>query len=215
MNGRKWQERFPDYHNLFININITQKQFSQVDFIHRIRKVLRESWLDPSYLHLEITENALMQNAESMIDILYKLRDLGVGLHIDDFGEGYSSLSYLQQFPIDTLKIDYSFINRIGTNGDRAEIARTILILARELGLDTIAEGIETENQLQQLREFGCHYGQGYFIGKPIHPENVYELLQSQWKISIPIELDSRMERNELSIVKVNSKVYRAPYWPK
>jgi len=138
-----------------------------------------------------------------MIEILNKIRELGVGLHVDDFGTGYSSLSYLQQFPIDTLKIDYSFINRIGTNGDRAEIVKTILVLARELGMDSIAEGIETENQWVQLRDLDCHYGQGFYIGKPMLPDMVAELLQKQPRFKIPAGLHSKIKMTELSIAEI------------
>jgi len=212
---RKWQEQFPDYHDLFVNVNISHMQFNQPEFLHKIRKVLKETGLNPSCLNLEITENVLMENAESMIDILNKLRSLGVGLHVDDFGTGYSSLSYLQQFPIDTLKIDYSFINRIGTNGDRAEIVKTILVLARELGVDSIAEGIETENQFIQLRDLDCHYGQGYFIGKPMHPEKVFELLQNQPKDKILIDLHSKFDKDELDVLEINSEPNLASCWSK
>ena len=208
---KKWQEEFPDYQNLFVNINISQRQFNQPEFIAKIRKVLKETWLDPACLNLEITENVLMENAESMVDILRKIRGLGVGLHIDDFGTGYSSLSYLQQFPINTLKIDYSFINRIGTNGDRAEIVKTILVLARELGVDSIAEGIETENQLEQLRDLDCHYGQGYYIGKPMHPENVYQLLKSGGEIKPQISMKDKAGRNELRLLEAGSTLKLMP----
>ena len=208
---KKWQEQFPEYRDLFININISQKQFNHPGFIYIIRHILDDTGFDASCLNLEITENVLMDNAESMIDILGKIRDLGVGLHIDDFGKGYSSLSYLQQFPIDTLKIDYSFINRIGTNGDRAEIVKTILVLARELGVDTIAEGIETENQFMQLRDLDCHYGQGYFIGKPMQTEKVYQLLKNQHKARLPVELNPRKKRNELKVPGVNSNIELLP----
>jgi diguanylate cyclase (GGDEF)-like protein/PAS domain S-box-containing protein len=212
---KKWQEQFPDYRDLFVNINVSQKQFNQPELIQELRKVLKESWLNPSCLNLEITENALMENAESMIEILNKIRDLGVGLHVDDFGKGYSSLSYLQQFPIDTLKIDYSFINRIGTNGDRAEIVKTILVLARELGVDSIAEGIETEHQLIQLRELDCHYGQGYFLGKPMQPEEVFEFLQNQQSIKEQVDLKIRFERNESLLLEPNTRVNQASFCAK
>ncbi|MGE5123149.1 MAG: putative bifunctional diguanylate cyclase/phosphodiesterase, partial [Acidobacteriaceae bacterium] len=203
---KKWQEQFSDYQNLFVNVNISQRQFNQPEFVAKLRKVLKETWLEPACLNLEITEDVLMENAESMIDILRRIRDLGVGLHIDDFGTGYSSLSYLQQFPIDTLKIDYSFINRIGTNGDRAEIVKTILVLGRELGVDSIAEGIETENQFNQLRELECHYGQGYYIGKPMHSENVNQLLKNQ-----PRRNGQPEGRNELNLLEAGSKLNLVP----
>ena len=200
---KKWQEQFPEHQNLFVNINISQKQFNQPEFVQKLRKVLKETWLNPSCVNLEITENVLMENAESMIEILNKIRGLGVGLHVDDFGTGYSSLSYLQQFPIDTLKIDYSFINRIGTNGDRAEIVKTILVLARELGVDTIAEGIETENQMIQLRDLDCHYGQGFYIGKPLQADKVPAFLRKHPLDKGLVELHPLIELRELSIAQI------------
>lgn len=211
---KKWQGQFPDYQNLFININISQKQFIQPEFIQRIRRILKETQLDPMCMNLEITENVLMEDAEAMIEILSDLRGLGVGLHVDDFGKGYSSLSYLQQFPIDTLKIDYTFINRIGSNGDRSEIVKTILVLARELGVDTIAEGIETENQLIQLRELDCHYGQGFYLGKPMSPSKVAEYLKRQRKPSIQAGVMRKAEEKEL-ILQVNPNLLRTPTWRK
>jgi EAL domain-containing protein (putative c-di-GMP-specific phosphodiesterase class I) len=164
-----------------------------------LRNILKETRLNPSSINLEITENVLMENAVSMINILNKIRELGVGLHVDDFGTGYSSLSYLQQFPIDTLKIDYSFINRIGSNGDGAEIVKTILVLARELSVD----GIETENQMVQLRQLDCHYGQGFYFGKPMDPDMVAEILQNQAGYKIPIRLHSKIDVRKLSIAEI------------
>jgi diguanylate cyclase (GGDEF)-like protein/PAS domain S-box-containing protein len=211
----KWHEQFPSYQDLFINVNISRKQFAQPEFIQHMHRMLKETSLDPACLNLEITENVLMEDAEAMIEMLNKLRQLGVGLHIDDFGKGYSSLSYLQQFPIDTLKVDYTFINHIGSNGDHLEIVKTILVLARELGVDTIAEGIETENQLNQLRELDCHYGQGYYLGKPMRPEEVAETLKSRPKPCIPIELNQRAEVEAVNQLKVNPNLLRVPAWRK
>jgi diguanylate cyclase (GGDEF)-like protein/PAS domain S-box-containing protein len=198
---KKWQYQFPSFGNLFVNINISHKQFNQPEFVQKLRKILKETCLNPDCLNLEITETVLMENAESMIEILNKIRELGVGLHVDDFGTGYSSLSYLQQFPIDTLKIDYSFINRIGTNGDRAEIAKTILVLARELGMDSIAEGIETEAQMIQLRDLDCHYGQGFFFGKPMAGEMVEDLLEEKPRKKVAVTIYTQSEERELSVV--------------
>jgi diguanylate cyclase (GGDEF)-like protein/PAS domain S-box-containing protein len=200
---KKWQDQFTEYQDLFININISQKQFNQPEFVHKLRKVLKETWLNPGCVNLEITENVLMENAESMIEILNKIRGLGVGLHVDDFGTGYSSLSYLQQFPIDTLKIDYSFINRIGTNGDRAEIVKTILVLARELGVDSIAEGIETENQMIQLRQLDCHYGQGFYFGKPMQADKIPTFLKKHRRIKRPVKLHPVVGLRELSVAEI------------
>jgi len=211
----RWQEQFPGYRDLFINVNISQKQFAQPEFVQRMRRMLKETGLDPACLNLEITENVLMEDAEAMIAMLNRLRELGVGLHVDDFGKGFSSLSYLQQFPIDTLKIDYTFINRIGTNGDHLEIVKTILVLARELGVDTIAEGIETENQLAQLLELDCHYGQGFYLGRPMLPAKVTAYLKSRHKASLQIELGLLPADKELSLVQVNPNVLRVPAWRK
>ncbi len=192
---RRWQQSCPGCMPIKINVNISQRQFNQTELVALVRQVLDETGLDPSSLNLEITENMLMDNAEAMIARLEQLRALGVGLHIDDFGTGYSSLSYLQRFPIDTLKIDYSFIKRIGTNGDGAEIVRTILLLARELGIDAIAEGVETKNQMEQLRLLECDYGQGYFIAEPMQSRLVTGLLRSHQEQRIqaaaPDEIDT------------------------
>jgi EAL domain-containing protein (putative c-di-GMP-specific phosphodiesterase class I) len=118
-----------------------------------------------------------MDRVETALAALSKLKVLGVQLAIDDFGKGYSSLSYLHQFPCDMLKIDQSFIERIGTGGENSEIVRTILGLARGLGLDVVAEGIETPGQLACLRELGCGYGQGYLLSRPLTVENATALL--------------------------------------
>jgi EAL domain-containing protein (putative c-di-GMP-specific phosphodiesterase class I) len=109
--------------------------------------------------------------------ILVRLEELGVQLQIDDFGTGYSSMSYLHHFPIHTIKIDRSFISRIGMNGDNSEIVNTIVALARDLGMEAIAEGVETEEQLRQLKALNCHYGQGFFIARPMDAESIEKLL--------------------------------------
>jgi predicted signal transduction protein with EAL and GGDEF domain len=192
---RRWQTEYPGCMSMKVNVNISQRQFNQPDLFNIVKQTLEETGLDANSLNLEITENMLMDNAEEMIARLEQLRALGVGLHIDDFGTGYSSLSYLQRFPIDTLKIDFSFINRIGDNGDGAEIVRTILLLARELGIDAIAEGVETKNQLEQLRLLECEYAQGFYFAKPLQPRLVTGLLSSHQEQRIecaaPEEIDS------------------------
>ena len=178
---RIWQERFAFQPPLTINVNISGKQFAQPEFVGQIKEILESTRLDASSLNLEITENMLMEDAESVISLLNRLRELGVILQIDDFGTGYSSFSYLQRFPINTLKIDYSFINRIGSQDDRSEIVKTILVLARELSMDAIAEGVETEIQFSQLKALGCEYGQGYFISVPVDSEIANALLERQY----------------------------------
>jgi diguanylate cyclase (GGDEF)-like protein/PAS domain S-box-containing protein len=167
---RAWQERFPTTPPLTISVNLSSKQFLQSDLIEQIGQILRETGLSACSLRLEITESAIMENAEIAATMLFQLRDLGIQIYIDDFGTGYSSLSYLQRFPVNALKIDRSFISRMGVDGEDSEIVQTIVILARKLGIDVVAEGVETAEQLAQLRGLCCTQaqGQGYFFSKPL-----------------------------------------------
>lgn len=153
---------------LFMSVNLSPKQIAALDIGHQIEQVLRETGLEPSSLKLEITESAVMENAELAVEVLNSLKSLGVHLSMDDFGTGYSSLSYLHRFPLDTLKIDQSFVGRISDNGENAEVVRTIISLAQNLKLEVVAEGIETLGQLSKLRQLGCPYGQGYVFAKPL-----------------------------------------------
>src|SRR5205085_1541534 len=153
---------------LTINVNLSGKQFMQPDLLAQIKMVLQEIGLDPRSLKLEITESVVMDNIETATRTLEQLRALGVELSIDDFGTGYSSLSYLQHFPVSSLKIDRSFISRITDSAGSAEIVRTIMTLAQNLGMDVVAEGVETEQQRAQLRMLECEFGQGYYFAKPL-----------------------------------------------
>ena len=165
---RQWQLLSPADGQLPINVNLSGKQFMQPDLLDQIQAVLRETGLDPRSLKLEITESVVMDNIETATDTLEQLRALGVELGIDDFGTGYSSLSYLQRFPVGTLKIDRSFISRITESDGTAEIIRTIMKLAQTLGMDVVAEGVETEQQRAQLRALECESGQGYYFSMPM-----------------------------------------------
>jgi diguanylate cyclase (GGDEF)-like protein/PAS domain S-box-containing protein len=176
----RWHRRFPSDPPLKINVNISSKQFSRTRLWDDIREILEETGLDPGSLALEITENMLMENDDHVDDILAKLRAIGVKLQIDDFGTGYSSLGYLQRFPIHTLKIDPTFIHSLEVGGDQSNIVKTILSLAKELGMDTIAEGVETANQLTILRELHCPFVQGFLISRPVDHKQAYRLLESQ-----------------------------------
>ena len=167
--------------HLTINVNLSSKQLLQPDTLERIDQILQETGLNAQYLKLEITESCLLENPDAAAKMLGQLRERQIGLCIDDFGTGYSSLSYLHQFPINTLKIDRSFISRIdaseddslrnGTSGKAKDlplqIARTIVLLAHTLGMEVIAEGVETTEQLTQLRALNCQYAQGYLFSKP------------------------------------------------
>jgi diguanylate cyclase (GGDEF)-like protein/PAS domain S-box-containing protein len=165
---RRWQLVFPTDPPAFMCVNLSVKQFSQLDLIETVASILQETNLAPTSLKLEITESAVMENVDTATRMLNQLRRLGVQLAMDDFGTGYSSLSNLHRFPINTLKIDRSFITRMVENNENAEIVRTISGLAQNLGMDVVAEGVETRAQLDILRSLGCKYGQGYFFSKPL-----------------------------------------------
>jgi diguanylate cyclase (GGDEF)-like protein/PAS domain S-box-containing protein len=163
---QRWQEKFPADKPLYMTVNLSARQFAQPDLIGQVRDILAETGVDPAYLKLEITESMVMDDFESAASMLSQLRALGVSLSIDDFGTGYSSLTYLHRFPIDTLKIDRSFIACM--DKENMEIVRTILMLAENLGMDAVAEGVETQDQLTLLRSLNCQNGQGFFFSKPL-----------------------------------------------
>ncbi len=175
---RQWHDLpRPDDGPLSISVNLSGKQFLQADLISQIGRVLRQTGLDASCLKLEITESAIMEKADLAEQTVKQLQALGVRLHIDDFGTGYSSLSYLHRFPVEMLKIDRSFVCRMNARGENSEIAQTIIQLAHNLGIRVVAEGIETAEQLEQLKKMGCEYGQGYFLSKPVDGRQVQALL--------------------------------------
>lgn len=163
-----WQEQYPDVPPFSVSVNLSSKQFRQPNLIYKIEQILTETSLESSRLKLEITESALIDNPELAAITLDQLRELEVGLSLDDFGTGYSSLSYLHRFPFNTIKIDRSFINRIDNQQDGLEIVRTIIMLGRTLGMDVVAEGIETAEQFALLQQLQCKYGQGYFFSRPL-----------------------------------------------
>jgi EAL domain-containing protein (putative c-di-GMP-specific phosphodiesterase class I) len=164
----RWQKLSPEDEPLQISVNLSCKQFLQPDLLEQIQAVLRETGLDPRSLKLEITETVVMENIETATRTLERLRADGIELSIDDFGTGYSSLSYLQRFPVSTLKIDRSFISRITESAGTAEIVRTIMHLGQNLGMNVVAEGVETEQQSVQLKALGCEFGQGYYYSRPM-----------------------------------------------
>jgi diguanylate cyclase (GGDEF)-like protein len=185
---RLWQEKFGASTGhprapLYISANLSSKQFGQPDLVDQIEEIVLHTGLGMHSLKLEITESVLMNNAEAAAAMLLQLRKLGIRLSIDDFGTGYSSLSYLHSFPLDTLKIDRSFINRLGGDGEGSEIVRTIMTLSRNLGMEVVAEGVETAEQLNELRKLTCDYGQGYFFARPLRAEDAEALLERnpQW----------------------------------
>jgi EAL domain-containing protein (putative c-di-GMP-specific phosphodiesterase class I) len=146
---------------------------------HLIQKILEQSGIDPSSVKLEITESEMMKNPEAALKVLDEIKAQKIDTCLDDFGTGYSSLSHLQQLAIRFLKIDQSFVRRLGTEDDALAIVKTIITLAHQLGRQVIAEGVETAEHLAILKSLGCEYGQGYFFAKPLAPEEVDILLAS------------------------------------
>ena len=176
---RAWHALFPSDTPLTLNVNITPKQFAQPELASQIGKTLQETGLDPRCVNLEITETIAMADAERSTAVLSELKALGVRLDIDDFGTGYSSLSRLQGFPVDTLKIDRAFISRIDTDLATHEIVRVIVMLAHGLRLKVVAEGVETEAQVNLLKDIGCELAQGYLYSKPVAAEAIEQLLSN------------------------------------
>jgi EAL domain-containing protein (putative c-di-GMP-specific phosphodiesterase class I) len=172
-----WQQQFPQHPDLTVNVNISGQQFSQPDFISRIDDILRATGLAGQFLKLEITETVLMENADLATPVLDQLKERGIRLCIDDFGTGYSSLSYLQRFEVSTLKIDRSFIARMETDSKSVRILQIILMLAQQLDMDVVAEGIEVTEQYWQLRALQCEYGQGYLFERPLKVDAAANLL--------------------------------------
>lgn len=162
---KTWQEQFPHLKHLNISVNISSKQLSQVDLVDLVKQALAESHLAPQDLRLEITESVIMEHSESAINTLNSLRDMGVAVDIDDFGTGYSSLVYLHRLPLNAIKIDRSFISGALERTNGLEISRTIVRLAKALKMETIAEGVENEEQLLRMRILGCNYVQGNWLG--------------------------------------------------
>jgi diguanylate cyclase (GGDEF)-like protein len=165
----KWlQGRYPAQPPLSMSINISSKQFSQQDFVGMLSGIIADTGVDPRTLILEITESMIMENVDAAVETMKRLRTMGVQLHIDDFGTGHSSLSYLQLFPVNALKIDRSFINKLTANGDNQEIITYMVSLAASLHIDVIAEGVELEHQLANIQILHCGYGQGFLFARPM-----------------------------------------------
>ncbi len=174
-----WQELFPSEPPLSLSVNISPKQFAQADLADQIGLLLQQSGMHPRSVDLEITETIAMADAEKSAGMLSGLKALGVGLDIDDFGTGYSSLSRLQRFRVDTLKIDRIFVSRMDTDHETYEIVRVIIMLAHSLGLKVIAEGVETQAQLDLLSHLGCERAQGYLFSRPVDYEAILALLEA------------------------------------
>jgi diguanylate cyclase (GGDEF)-like protein len=174
----EWRRTLASMNGMFLSVNISGKQFSQGDLVETVHKTLEGTGLPANILKLEITETAIMDEAEASIEKLLKLKNLGVMLSVDDFGTGYSSMSYLQRFPLDTLKIDLSFVRMLDNSPENVEIVKAIINLAHTLKLKVVAEGVEKSSQQETLRFLSCDYGQGYLFSKPIPQSAIPEFLE-------------------------------------
>jgi diguanylate cyclase (GGDEF)-like protein/PAS domain S-box-containing protein len=177
---KEWQGHFPDGDRLTVSVNLSGRQFRQPDLVGSVSEALAQTGLPPSSLAVEITENVLIDNAEAAGQMLGELRRRGAQIYLDDFGTGYSSLSYLNRFPIDAVKIDRSFVSRMGPKKGGHEIVRAIVTLAHNLGIRVVAEGVETQDQLGELRMLKCGYGQGYLFSKPVTADEISALVATE-----------------------------------
>ena len=196
---RKWQQHSLSTRDLVMSVNLSGKQLMQPDLIERIEEVLHQSQINPWHLKLEITETVVMENPELAAVTLAKLRGLGVCLSIDDFGTGYSSLSYLNRFPVDTLKIDRSFVTSMKAD-ENIQIVKTIITLAGNLGMQVVAEGVETEEQLELLRSLKCQYGQGFYFSKGLEVSEADFFILSNTQVDFKIEPEITFVSSELLV---------------
>ncbi len=164
----RWQREMAQPHPFFMSVNLSPRQVQYGGLVEEIARILQETGLDPTLLELEITESVVMEQGEETLAILRELKALGVRLAIDDFGTGYSSLAYLKRYPIDTLKIDRAFIDKLGDAPEDAAIIRAIIVLADTLGMRVTGEGVETAEQLAGLQAMRCDFAQGFYLARPM-----------------------------------------------
>jgi len=174
----RWKSQFQQ--PLTVNVNLCAQHYSSPDLVKFLKNVLRACSLDSTSLRLEITESALMEDCATISETLLQIQDMNIQVHMDDFGTGYSSLSYLHRLPIQTLKIDRSFVGKLGMSDDTWKIVQAIVSLAQNLGMEVIAEGIENLMQMRMLQSLHCNCGQGYYFSKPIAPATIEDMLSKQ-----------------------------------
>jgi diguanylate cyclase (GGDEF)-like protein len=192
---RAWHQAFPEQGDLIVSVNLSSKQLREPKLIEQIDNILAETGLAGRFLKLELTESMLVDNVEMVIQTLINIRARDIQLSIDDFGTGYSSLSYLPRFPINTIKIDRSFVSRMMSDTENLEIVRAIAMLAQSIDIEVIAEGVETLEQLLQLKTIGCEFGQGYWFAKPLDSLSIQQtiLAQTQWPSSETLNAQSSL----------------------
>jgi diguanylate cyclase len=175
-----WHAALPHYRDMWIAVNISARQLQDAELLDGLARAIDRGGIDPTKLHLEITESVVMDDVEQSQQILAQLKQIGVALVVDDFGTGYSSLSYLRSFPVDSLKVDRSFVDGLGVESEDSTIVAAVVSLARTLGLHAIAEGVENEGQRAALLELGCHLAQGFLLAEPMPARDLGLLLAHQ-----------------------------------
>jgi diguanylate cyclase (GGDEF)-like protein len=178
-----WDQEFPEYGRLMVSVNLSARQCLRSDLVNEVKRILAATGLAPERLKFEVTESIVLENSETVSSVLHSLRALGVSLGLDDFGMGYSGLSYLQRYPFQTIKIDRAFIHGMQERGN-TEIIRAIVSLAAGLAMNVTAEGIETAEQLSSLRDLACEFGQGFYFYRPLDSRDTHEILRTRkWPI--------------------------------
>ncbi len=195
---KKWQTQFPEHASLSMNINVSPIQLKQTRIVNDIQDILEQTGIEPSTCHMEITETAMMQDPEAMLEVLNDIKQLGVQQYVDDFGTGYSSLSYLRKFPIDALKIDKSFIQEIDAPGKSTHVAKAIISLGEAFNLKVVAEGVESSFQIAVLESAHCHYLQGFLFSRPKDAQSMenYLALGLQDEVKLAMDDEARMQKS-------------------
>ncbi len=174
----EWQKTISSPESLSISVNLSAKQLMHPNLIEQVSDILSKTKLNPRCLKLEVTESMVMENSDKALSVISDLKSLGISISTDDFGTGYSSLSYLHRFPFNRLKIDRSFVSKMDSDNKSEAIVRTVILLGQNLNIEVVAEGIETEAQLINLRHLGCQTGQGYLFSKPVDAEAAAQILR-------------------------------------
>jgi EAL domain-containing protein (putative c-di-GMP-specific phosphodiesterase class I) len=187
--ARVWRERLPEDVTFYLSVNLSARDLRQPDLCDFVAALLQDSGLPRGTLRAEVTEGSMISNVKSASELVARLREMGVPLLLDDFGTGYSSLSYLQLFKFDYLKIDQAFVRRVTPSGENLGIIRAIVHIAEDLGIQTIAEGIESADVAEHLRSLGCCYAQGYYFSKPVEASLAEQLLQSRREYSFTTQI--------------------------
>ncbi len=176
---KHWADTDQLQQSQIISVNVSGKEIAATDFVSSVTQILEKTGVNPKHLGIELTEGSLISTGKDIVTKIMRIRELGVKFSIDDFGTGYSSLSYLQSLPLNTLKIDRSFINDIKGASHKVVLVDTIIMMAKNLGLDIIAEGVETESEISYLSERGCNIYQGFYFSKPVPEETFLQMLKS------------------------------------